>query len=140
MQGVFIPHKVGFYVMLGQMMKVWFWKIQTLSSFSITILDPWICIYHLKLWNNSNGQKKGWEWNWQMNSQPLKPKNSGQMTFDGSLKHGLRKILLKATTLWSKKFQLKFIWEIYKPSKLQGSQIENFGTPTCRTNSHFHIV
>ncbi len=35
----------------------------------------WACITHLDIWNTSYGQKKGWESNWQFDSQPLKVKN-----------------------------------------------------------------
>jgi hypothetical protein len=33
------------------------------------------CMTHLDIWNISYGQKKGWESNWQFDSQPLKVEN-----------------------------------------------------------------
>jgi hypothetical protein len=35
----------------------------------------WACITHLDIWNISYDQKKGWESNWQFDSQPLKVEN-----------------------------------------------------------------
>jgi hypothetical protein len=35
----------------------------------------WARITHLDIWNISYGQKKGWESNWQFDSQPLKVRN-----------------------------------------------------------------
>ncbi len=35
----------------------------------------WVGIAHLHIWNTSYGQKKGWESNWQFDSQPLKVRN-----------------------------------------------------------------
>jgi hypothetical protein len=35
----------------------------------------WVQMTHLDIWNTSCGQKKGWESNWQFDSQPLKVKN-----------------------------------------------------------------
>jgi hypothetical protein len=35
----------------------------------------WVRMTHLDTWNTSYGQKKGWESNWQFDSQPLKVKN-----------------------------------------------------------------
>jgi len=35
----------------------------------------WVYMTHLDIWNTSYGQKKGWESNWQFDSQPLKIKN-----------------------------------------------------------------
>jgi len=35
----------------------------------------WARIAHLNIWNTSYGQKKGWELNWQFDSQPLKVGN-----------------------------------------------------------------
>jgi hypothetical protein len=35
----------------------------------------WARITHLRTWNISYGQKKGWESNWQFDSRPLKVKN-----------------------------------------------------------------
>ncbi len=35
----------------------------------------WAHMTHLDIWNTSYGQKKGWEWNWQFDSRPLKVRN-----------------------------------------------------------------
>jgi hypothetical protein len=35
----------------------------------------WARMTHLDIWNTSYGQKKGWESNWQFDSQPLKVEN-----------------------------------------------------------------
>jgi len=35
----------------------------------------WAFMTHLDIWNTNYGQKKGWESNWQFDSQPLKVKN-----------------------------------------------------------------
>ncbi len=35
----------------------------------------WACMTHFDIWNTSYGQKKGWESNWQLDSQPLKVGN-----------------------------------------------------------------
>jgi hypothetical protein len=35
----------------------------------------WVRMTHLNIWNTSYGQKKGWESNWQFDSQPLKVRN-----------------------------------------------------------------
>jgi hypothetical protein len=35
----------------------------------------WVCMTHLGSYNTTYGQKKGWESNWQFDSQPLKVRN-----------------------------------------------------------------
>jgi len=56
-------------------------KINSLRSFYIIgkLLEcrclKWTRITHLDIWNTSYGQKKGREWNWLFDSQPLKVRN-----------------------------------------------------------------
>jgi len=85
----------------------------------------WACITHLDIWNISYGQKKGRESNWQFDSRPLKVRNRPDFL----------------ACRWHETYRWKVVDESYNfaldlisigglHTKLWGSKVDNFGTPT----------
>jgi hypothetical protein len=86
----------------------------------------WAYMTHLDTWNTSYGQKKGWESNWQFDSQPLKVENWPDFLACKWCTTNYWKLSTKATTLLQTSSQLEVYEQNYGPPKSRKSQLWEF--------------
>jgi hypothetical protein len=81
---------------------------------------------HLGTENTSYGQKKSQESNCQFNSRPLKVKNHPISLCAGGVPHVVKKLLMRAITLFMTSPQSEVFTQSYRLPKLQGASFWKF--------------
>ncbi len=100
----------------------------------------WARMTHLDTWNTSYGQMKGWESNWQFDSQPLKVKNRPNFLVCRWLAKYYRKALNKGY-----KFALNLIsirglhTKLWAPKVLGVPTLEILGLPLGSPRKKWHL-
>ncbi len=90
----------------------------------------WPCMSHLDIFSPSYGQKKGWESNWQFDSQPLKVGNRLILTSADGVQHGVGKLSKKVTRLLRTSSQSEVWIKSYRCPKSQECKSEQFQDST----------